>query len=131
MTEPELPFLVKAQESLAGAESEFANGRYNNCANRCYYACFQGAIHALMKVGIQPVSRRGQWGHDFVQAEFVGKLVNRRKVYSTDVRNVLAETLALREVADYSGSRLTKKELTRNVRRARSFVEAILEHEGA
>ena len=34
-------FLAKAEESLAGAESEYANGRYNNCANRCYYACFQ------------------------------------------------------------------------------------------
>jgi uncharacterized protein (UPF0332 family) len=32
--------LKKALESLAGAESEFANARYNNCANRCYYACF-------------------------------------------------------------------------------------------
>ena len=39
----------KAQESLAGAESEFANGRYNNCANRCYYACFQTAIAALLR----------------------------------------------------------------------------------
>jgi hypothetical protein len=29
------PYLVKAIESLAGAESEFAAGRYNNCANRC------------------------------------------------------------------------------------------------
>ena len=34
------PYLEKAVESLAGAESEYVNGRYNNCANRCYYACF-------------------------------------------------------------------------------------------
>ncbi len=34
-------FLVKAEESLAGAESEYTSGRYNNCANRCYYACFR------------------------------------------------------------------------------------------
>ncbi len=48
MTEPELPFLVKAQESLAGAESEFANGRYNNCANRIQDALaeLQGLIEA-------------------------------------------------------------------------------------
>jgi len=44
-------FLEKAGEALAGAESEFANGRYNNCANRCYYACFQAAIAALTRVG--------------------------------------------------------------------------------
>jgi hypothetical protein len=33
-------FLLKAEESLAAAASELANGRYNSCANRCYYACF-------------------------------------------------------------------------------------------
>jgi uncharacterized protein (UPF0332 family) len=33
-------YLAKAAESLQTAESEFANGRYNSCANRCYYACF-------------------------------------------------------------------------------------------
>jgi hypothetical protein len=32
--------LLKAEESLAAAASELANGRYNSCANRCYYACF-------------------------------------------------------------------------------------------
>ncbi len=105
MIDREQVFLAKAQESLAGAESEFVAGRYNNCANRCYYACFQAAIHALVQVGIHPSGRRRQWGHDFVQAEFVGKLINRRKVYSTDLRKTLAETLALRETADYTGSR--------------------------
>jgi hypothetical protein len=28
-------YLVKASESLQTAESEFVNGRYNSCANRC------------------------------------------------------------------------------------------------
>ncbi len=45
-------FLDKALECLAGAESEFANGRYNNCANRCFYACFQAAIAALANSGV-------------------------------------------------------------------------------
>jgi uncharacterized protein (UPF0332 family) len=72
-------YLAKAQESLAGAESEFANGRYNNCANRSYYACFQAAIAALLHAGIQPRSPQGQWGHDFVQAELIGQLINRQK----------------------------------------------------
>ncbi len=124
------PFLAKARESLAGAESEFAAGRYNNCANRCYYACFQAAIHALIQVGIYPSGRRRQWGHDFVQAEFVDKLIDRRKVYSTDLRKALAETLALRETADYTGDKLTEKEMARNLRRAQGFVEEILNREG-
>jgi uncharacterized protein (UPF0332 family) len=47
-------FLQKAEESLAGAASEFVNARYDNAANRCYYACFQAAISALTREGLQP-----------------------------------------------------------------------------
>jgi uncharacterized protein (UPF0332 family) len=53
-------YLAKATESLLSAESEFVNGRYNSCANRCYYACFQAAIAALLSEGIHPA---GQWSH--------------------------------------------------------------------
>ena len=60
-------YLTKAEESIRTAESEFANGRYNSCANRCYYACFQAAIAALLSEGIRP---RGQWSHEFVQGQF-------------------------------------------------------------
>jgi uncharacterized protein (UPF0332 family) len=45
-------YLYKAHESLATADSEFAAGRYNSCANRCYYACFQAAIAALIQASI-------------------------------------------------------------------------------
>jgi hypothetical protein len=45
-------YLIKAEESLRGAESEFAQGRYNNAANRCYYACFQAAVAALHHANI-------------------------------------------------------------------------------
>lgn len=40
-------FLDKALESVSGAESEFVDNRYNNCAIRAYYAIFQAAVHAL------------------------------------------------------------------------------------
>lgn len=39
-------YLARAEESLLGAESECAQGRANNAAHRCYYACFQAAIAA-------------------------------------------------------------------------------------
>jgi len=48
MSELSQLYLIKAEESLLGAESEFTHGRrYNNVANRCYYACFQAAVAAL------------------------------------------------------------------------------------
>jgi len=40
-------YLDTALESLDGAASEYTNRRYNNCANYCYYASFQGAVYAL------------------------------------------------------------------------------------
>jgi len=131
------PFLAKAQESLAGTESEFAAGRYNNCANRCYYACFQAAIHALIKAGIQPLKAgiqprgaAGQWGHDFVQAEFASQLINRRKIYPVDMRDVLPHAQTLRHAADYRRDWMTEKQMARNLRRAQSFVEAVLNRQG-
>ena len=79
MIEHEAVFLARAHESVGGAESEFVNDRYNNAANRAYYACFQAAIHALSDAGVQPPGATDQWGHDVVQARFVGDLINRRK----------------------------------------------------
>jgi|SRR5437870_2546537 len=118
-------YLAKADESLSGAESELANGRYNNCANRCYYACFQAAIAALLRAGIAPSRGRGQWGHDFVQGEFVGILVNRRKLYPAELRDTLALILKVRQAADYGRDQVTETQAIRALRRTHRFVEAI------
>jgi len=130
MIEPTGPFLIKAQKSLAGAESEFNNGRYNNCANRCYYACFQAAIHALLGKRVRPRGKQGRWEHGFVQSEFADKLINRQKVYPADLSDVLMCTMTSRHIADYSEDFLTQKEAARNLDRARRFVGAILSKEG-
>ena len=118
-------FLEKAEESLAGAESELANGRFDNCANRCYYACFQAAIWALIKAGMQPRSQPAHWGHDFVQAEFIGQLINRRKVYPTTIRDALERNYALRQAGDYKAEHVSETQASRAMRRARQLVETI------
>ena len=118
-------YLAKAEESPDGANSEFVNGRFNNFANRCYYACYQAAIHALEGAGIRPRSASGQWGHDFVQAEFVGTLINRRKRYPSTIRDVLFRNLALRHEADYGPSTINATQASRALRRAREFLETI------
>ena len=128
MSEAEQIFLAKAQESLAGAESEFSNARYNNTANRCYYACFQAAIAALTRAGLE--ARGGMWGHSYVQSEFTGELVNRRKSYSSDLRDTLNQNLALRERADYRAQHITQTQALRCLRRSRRFVESIVSQGG-
>lgn len=117
--------LAKAEESLDGANSEFVNGRFNNCANRSYYACFQAAIYALQEAGVQPRGASGQWGHDVVQAEFVGTLINRRKRYPSALRETLFRNLSLRHEADYGASAINATQASRALRRAREFLEAV------
>src|SRR4029453_3653254 len=111
-------YLTKAEESLRTAESEFANGRYNSCANRCYYACFQAAIAALLAEGIRA---RGQWSHEFVQGQFVGVLINQRPLYETQLRRVLADNQHVREKADYRPELVNATQASRALRRTRMF----------
>jgi uncharacterized protein (UPF0332 family) len=118
-------YLEKAEESLAGAESEFVNDRYNNAANRAYYAVFQAAVHALLAAAIRPPGAANHWGHDFVQAQFVGVLINRRKRYPAELRTTLEQNYRLREAADYRRDRVTDVQAVRAVRRAEVFVGAI------
>jgi uncharacterized protein (UPF0332 family) len=120
-------FLTKARESLSTAESEFANGRFNSCANRCYYACYQAAIAALLHEGIRP---RGQWSHESVQAQFVGQLVNRRKRYGAELRRVLSDNLVLRGTADYHPEYVSQIQANRALNRSRSFVRAVIQTVG-
>lgn len=120
-------FLAKAVESLRTAESEFANGRYNSCANRCYYACFQAAVAALLREGIRP---RGDWGHDFVQGQFVGQLINRRKRYSSDLRRVLPDNQVVRDLADYQPTFVSKTQASRALGKTNSFVGAVHRRSG-
>jgi uncharacterized protein (UPF0332 family) len=127
MSEPVIEiYLRKAEDSLTGAESEFANGRYDNCANRAYYACFQAAIAALLREGIRPPGQAARWGHDFVQARFVGDLMNRRRMYPAQMREALFRGMELRQTADYKTERVSAIQASRQVARARAFVDAII-----
>ena len=120
-------YSAKATESLLTAESEYVNGRYNSCANRCYYSCFQAAIVALLREGIRP---RGQWSHEFVQAQFVGVLINQRKRYDSDLRRVLADSQILCDQADYRAELVTPTQAGRALRRSRMLINAVQQRGG-
>jgi uncharacterized protein (UPF0332 family) len=108
---------------VTGAESEYANKRYQNCANRAYYACYQAAVAALLLHGIRPGGSR--WGHDTVQAQFVGELINRRKHFPPDLRDTFERLFLLRQTADYANSLVSEIQAARSLRRARVFVAAV------
>ena len=98
--------------------------RYNNAANRAYYACFQAAVAALDRAGVRPRGAQTQWSHRFVQAEFPS-LIRRRKMYPADVRATFSHLLTLREQADYKLIGVSETQAARALTRARAFVAAI------
>jgi uncharacterized protein (UPF0332 family) len=123
MIERDEPFLEKALESLAGAESEFMNERFNNTANRAYYAVFHAAVAALRVAGIHPAG--DAWSHEFVPSRFDGVLINRRHQYATALRGTLNRNMGVRLSADYDEEPVTRTEASRALNRSRAFVDAI------
>lgn len=120
-------FLAKGRQSLDGAASEFEVRRYDNCANRAYYACFLAAVAVLIEAGARSPSRGGRWSHEFVQAQFVGQLINRRKLYPASLRQTLTITREIRHKADYQGYHVRQREAARALRLAREMVESLQE----
>ena len=119
-------YLAKAEENVASAASELVNGRYNACANRCYYAAFQAAVAALIQAGIRPPrGARGEWGHAFVQAQFAGELIMRRKLYPAALRDVLPRLQVTRRRADYEPTAVSQTQATRSLRMAQDLVTAV------
>jgi uncharacterized protein (UPF0332 family) len=115
-------YLAKAQESLASAEADLAGVRYNSCMNRCYYACFQAAVAALIRHG--SISAHAEHEHYFVQSAFV-VLIRRRRLYSSALSNTLPTLMAKRHVADYRITMTSRSEARHAVTRASDFVTAV------
>jgi hypothetical protein len=82
---------------------------------------------ALLREGIRP---RGQWSHAFVQAQFVGGLLNQRHLYYRELRRVLSDNQSQRDKADYRAELVTATQAGRALRRSRTFVAALRQRGG-
>jgi hypothetical protein len=82
------------------------------------------------RAGVDRPHQAEQWGHDFVQAQFIGLLINRRKRYPAELRETLIRGLRLRLTADYTTERVSDVQASRGLARARTFVAAIQEDGG-
>jgi uncharacterized protein (UPF0332 family) len=128
MSEATRDYLAKAHENLAGAKSELPQGRYNSCARSAYFACCHAAIAALLQVGLISTEPPSGWGHDWVQAQFVEQLIQRRKHYAGRLRRSLADLLGLRHRADYRRASVSQRDAQHAVRQAQAFVQAVTAH---
>jgi uncharacterized protein (UPF0332 family) len=118
-------YAAKALENLASAESEWTFGRLNSCTRSAYYACFHAAIAALIQARLAPPEPSQGWGHDWVQAQFVGQLIQRRKVYPAPLRRTLTDLLDLRHRADYRIVHVSRRDAQHAVREAQVFVQTV------
>jgi uncharacterized protein (UPF0332 family) len=119
-------FLHKAEENLAVAEYSLANKHYNASTNRAYYAAFQAAIAALADAGIKHPKNPHSW----VQAQFSGVLVARRKLYPAKLVSFLLPMQMQRDKADYETTQISKNIADVQVRQAIEFVSFISERLG-
>jgi uncharacterized protein (UPF0332 family) len=116
-------FLTKAQENLEDAERAFEEERYNASANRAYYAAFQAAIAALAHEGITHEDNPHAW----VQSQFSGILITRRKRYPAILTSYLVPMQELRDRADYKPAFVSKRSASTQLRGAQQFLSFIIE----
>jgi len=117
-------FLFKAQENLAVAEWSYANGHFNACANRAYYAAFQAAVAGLAHFGF---TYTGRVEHQNVQRHFATELSDKRKVFPGRLKSYLPTLQAVRDTADYQQQNLSKRVASKQLREAKEFIDSILQ----
>lgn len=83
---------------------------------------------ALLVEGLRPLSPRGAWSHEFVQSQFNGLLIGRRKRYPLLLRRVLRDTMEVREKADYTPSPVSARVAARVLQAGQTLVAAVEEH---
>ena len=92
---------------------------------------YQAAIAALMKAGVTPLGARRLWAHDFVQSEFAGRLIHRRKEYPSDLKDILGRLFGLRQAADYRSVELSERQAAQALRLTQRFVQAVRSRTGS
>jgi uncharacterized protein (UPF0332 family) len=118
-------FLFKAQENLAVAEWSYANGHFNACANRAYYAAFQAAVAVLAHFGLLRSSERIE--HRAIQGSFATGLIHQRKIFPNYLKSYLPALQEVRDDADYDAQLLSKSEATKQLRKAKEFINLLVE----
>jgi uncharacterized protein (UPF0332 family) len=117
-------YLEKAKNSYTGARACLDNAAFDSCVSRCYYAVFQAAIAALIKLtDFRP--QGGEWSHKTTQAEFNRRLVMRRKVFPGAIGRTLLTLIEWRHRADYSSIITNRQTAKTSISLAAIFLGAV------
>jgi len=117
-------YLEKSDANLQAAERDFRHRSYDPCASRAYFAVFHAALAALL--ALTDFYRQGKGGvHRNVAAEFVGRLIHRRKVFPRAMAGVLDDLRVHRHLADYDDRSVSRKHASQSLSDARRFIRQI------
>jgi len=112
-------FKFRAIENLYSSESLFDLGYYNACANRAYYSIFHCALVTLIEKGFTP-----NLDHRNVLSMFNNELINRRKIFSSKLKDIFHESQELRNDADYRNG-VSKAKAKKTVDYANVFLTTV------
>lgn len=116
----------KALLALAGAESEFAAGRYNNAIGRAYYYCFHLAVAARIAAGERPDRTPERWRHGLTL-----RALDRLLTHWSEAANLLgqmADIYSMRLRAGYELPLSTEMEASETIERAKVLGAVIERH---
>lgn len=117
-------YLSKSERNLAAAARDLESGSYDPCVSRAYFAAFQAAIAALL--ALTDFQRRGRyWDHGEIAAEFVRRLIHRRKIFPQTMASTLDELKSRRHQADYDHRQISQRVAERSLGKARQLVQQV------
>ncbi len=117
-------YLSKSEINLAAAVRDLGSRSYDPCVSRAYFVAFQAAIAALL--ALTDFQRRGRyWDHGEIAAEFVRRLIHRRKVFPQTMASTLDDLKSRRHQADYDHRQISQRVAERSLGKARQFVQQV------
>jgi uncharacterized protein (UPF0332 family) len=112
-------FLNRAEENLEAANILFDLGLYNASANRFYYSCFHIAIAYLFSKGFEPTI-----DHQSALSLFINEFINKKKTFSSILKNSIYEMQNIRNYADYK-SGVSKNSINKQKKLAKYFFNEV------
>lgn len=116
-------YLVKATRALASAKLLMADGDLEGACNRAYYAMFDAAHAALLRLGkqINPAEIKTHRG---LIAAF-GKYLVKPGLLAVELGRSLNQVERIRLLADYTGEEVDVERTGWAIEQAESFVDAM------
>ena len=111
--------LERAKETLLDVDVSIQNNRWNNAANRLYYACFYAAIALLLNDGHKTHAHRGV-------RTLLGLHYVKKGIIAEELSKVFQKTFDIRQTGDYDDlATITEQEVKPLVEPVKKFIQAI------